>query len=152
TASADRAPPDRARREPAIRLRRSGRGAQARPHPSSHRGDEPMIICACGWRNADGEVFCANDGAYLPHVGRHVPDPPPDNGVATPPADVTQEPAQVIPSPDAPPEPDERVCPRCGTGSPALRRLCRRCGHSFIAVATPAPWYHSLWPRGRRLA
>ncbi|MFC8849142.1 MULTISPECIES: zinc ribbon domain-containing protein [unclassified Micromonospora] len=45
------------------------------------------------------------------------------------------------------------TCPACGTGNPAGRSFCRRCGRPLAAPAGPAaavPWWRRLrWPRRR---
>ncbi|MFG1904135.1 zinc ribbon domain-containing protein [Micromonospora carbonacea] len=54
---------------------------------------------------------------------------------------------------DAAGAPDDVVCPACGTGNPAGRSFCRRCGGPLAAPAGPAaavPWWRRLrWPRRR---
>ncbi|MFE9186827.1 zinc-ribbon domain-containing protein [Micromonospora haikouensis] len=93
------------------------------------------------------------------------PDPVPASAPAEPPPAADQPRAvqpglPVAPAPvvrdfsgDTAGAPGDMVCPACGTGNPAGRSFCRRCGGPLAAPTGPAgavPWWRRLrWPRRR---
>jgi hypothetical protein len=125
-----------------------------------------MIVCKkCGYRNADSDEFCANDGAFLEFYGEKVADDAPSEPAQTVAQPASRQPVPLGPSQPRPqpvptqapgrprPRPGELVCGDCGWGNDPVRKFCRHCGSSLQDAATGrTPWYRRLLPRRRRLA
>lgn len=107
------------------------------PKPATSKPAGPVTCANCGTVNASGETFCKNCGSFLEWAAAPTSKAP-ASAAGDSPSVAAPKPSMAPSKPAA--QPDDVICPNCGTPNDPNRTYCRKCATELNAApATPPP-------------